>query len=458
MWMKNLVALSCLVSLAVACIAPSKANGEAFRITSQSASATGQASAFAAQADDASAIYYNAAGMTQLNRLQVSAGTNLVGGGFSFRSPSGATAHGDLNGAIAIPPPSNFYVSARLKDFGWSRMGDWGVGLGIISPFGQLTRYPDNGPFSSAATSAALPLVDIKPTLAFRFNEHLAIGVGADIYTFSNFLGEGQSEVKSTWPGGGAIPRGTPIEVNGKGTAPGFNVSLLYTPLLNEDGKPVANIGIIYRSQATLHMNGEFRVNGGLAADAKTTLVLPQIITGAFAIWPIRNRLTEWKLEFDLDCAGWKSNRNLDVHLSNGTTLPFPQQWRNSFVAHFGTEYKWLQLPLLPSWEVALRGGYLFSQTPVPDLTFNPAVPDADHHGVAIGLGATCKEGGLLFGLLPCQGIGFGSVKTQSVGIDVAYQALLYESRTITGNLNPTVNGTYHSTLHVGAVNVRVNF
>jgi long-chain fatty acid transport protein len=456
--MRHLVALLCLVCLAAALIAPGAAEGEAFRITSQSASATGQASAFAAQADDASAVYYNPAGMTQLRRLQFSAGTNLAGGGFSFRSPTGATAHGDLSGAIAMPPPSNFYVSARLKDFGMSKLEGWAVGLGILSPFGQLTRYPDNGPFSSAVTSAALPLIDIKPTVAFRFNEHLSIGVGADIYTFSNFLGDGQSEVKSTWPGGGGIPRGTPIEVNGKGTAPGFNVSLLYTPLLNGEGKPLVNIGIIYRSQATLHMNGEFRANGGLVADASTTLVLPQILTGAVAVWPVRDHFTEWKLEFDLDFAGWKSNRNLDVHLSNGSTLPFPQQWRNSFVAHFGTEYKWLQLPILPSWEVALRGGYLFSQTPVPDLTFNPAVPDADHHGVSIGLGATCKERGWFFGLLPCRGIGFNNVRTQSIGIDFAYQALLYESRTVMGNQNPTVNGTYHSTLHVGAINLRVNF
>ena len=43
-------------------------------------------------------------------------------------------------------------------------------------------------------------------------------------------------------------------------------------------------------------------------------------------------------------------------------------------------------------------------------------------------------------------------------GIDLAYQAILYEARTIAGNVNPTVNGTYRSTLHVGSLNLRVNF
>ena len=81
---------------------------------------------------------YNPAGMTQLRRLQFSAGTNLAGGGFSFRSPTGATAHGDLSSAIAIPPPSNFYVSARLKDFGFSKLEGWAVGLGISLHLGSL--------------------------------------------------------------------------------------------------------------------------------------------------------------------------------------------------------------------------------------------------------------------------------------------------------------------------------
>ena len=41
---------------------------------------------------------------------------------------------------------------------------------------------------------------------------------------------------------------------------------------------------------------------------------------------------------------------------------------------------------------------------------------------------------------------------------DLAYQAILYENRTVAGNINPTVNGTYRTTLHVGSINLRVNF
>ena len=76
--------------------------------------------------------------------------------------------------------------------------------------------------------------------------------------------------------------------------------------------------------------------------DASTNLVLPQIYTGAMAIWPVRTSEREWKLELDVEYVGWKSNRDLDVHLSYGGTIPQPQQWKSVPVVAIGTEYKWL--------------------------------------------------------------------------------------------------------------------
>jgi long-chain fatty acid transport protein len=40
----------------------------------------------------------------------------------------------------------------------------------------------------------------------------------------------------------------------------------------------------------------------------------------------------------------------------------------------------------------------------------------------------------------------------------VAYQEWLYESRTITGNINPTVNGRYHAFVHLGTVSLKFLF
>jgi long-chain fatty acid transport protein len=436
---------------------PAVVSAGSFRIYDHSASATGQASAFTAQADDASAGYYNPAGMTQLRGVQLSAGTTLIAGGFSFQNAAGTQANGDLRGSVAVPPPSNFYITANLKDLGIGSSESTAVGLAVFSPFGTLTRWPDSSPFATATTKAAFELIDIRPSIAFRPLPDLAIGLGADVYTFSGAFGEGQVERQFRWPGGLGIPAGTGMELNGRDTAAGFNASLLYTPLRNEDGKPLVNIGLIYRSQATLHLDGQLLAGGTHVADARTTFVVPQVLTGGIALWPVRNTEREWKLELDVDYTGWKSVRNLDAHLSNGLTVATPANWISGYTVMIGTEHKWLNPAPLPDWDVALRAGYWHSQKAIPDQTFNPAIPDGDNHAVSTGIGFMCREHGRFLGVIPCGGSG-KTLSPKGLGLDLAYQAILYENRTVAGNINPTVNGTYRTTLHVGSINLRVNF
>src|SRR5690242_21707678 len=64
------------------------------RIYGQGTAASGQGNAFAAQADDASAIHYNPAGMTQLRGVQLLTGSLFVGGVTTHVSPTGQTKIG----------------------------------------------------------------------------------------------------------------------------------------------------------------------------------------------------------------------------------------------------------------------------------------------------------------------------------------------------------------------------
>ena len=428
------------------------------RIQGQGTAASGMGNAFSAQADDPSALHYNPAGMTQLRGVEFMTGALLSGGTTTFTSPTGVTATGDRDGSLAWPPPTHLYLTANLKDLGIRAFGDLTAGIGMTVPFGSVTRWPNDGPFRTATTFNTLPLLDIKPTVAYRLTNDLSIGLGADIYTFSGLFGEGHVERKSVWPGGGGIPAGAQVELFGADTAAGLNASLLYTALRNPDGKPLANIGIVYRSQATLHLNGAVLANGAKVSDATATFVLPQVFTGAIAIWPVRNHEREWKLEVDVDYVGWKSVRNLDVHLANGGTIPQPLNWRSTYAVMLGTEHRWLAMESLPSWEVALRAGYTTQPTQMPDFGFDPGVPSADVHIVGTGLGLVCKERGKFLGLFTCGEVGVGVLKPKLIGLDLSYQAALYEDRTVVGNRNPTVNGTYKSVLHTGGISIRVAF
>ena len=454
LWMLRI----CMTGLCLAGLS-GMASAQVPRIQGQGAAAAGMSNAFAAQADDPSALHYNPAGMTQLQGIQLMAGALASGGSTDFTSPTGATARGDRNGSAAWPPPGHTYITANLKSLGITALGDLSIGIGLTAPFGSLTRWPNNGPFNTATIFSTLPLLDIKPTVAYKVTESLSLGLGADIYTFSGLIGEGQVEKHFISPGAPAFPlapAGSKMELSGKDTAAGFNASLLYTALRNADGKPLANIGIVYRSQATLHLSGVLLANGAKVSDADATLVLPQVITGAIAIWPVRTSEREWKLEMDVDYVGWKSVRNLDVVLANGVTIPQPQNWRSTYAVMLGTEHKWLALESLPNWEVALRGGYTNQQNQMPDLSYDPGIPSADLHVVGGGIGLLCKEQGSFLGLIQCGDLGLGPLKPKAIGLDLSLQAGLYEDRTVTGNRNPTVDGIYRTTLYNGSASIRM--
>jgi long-chain fatty acid transport protein len=447
-----LSAFFCLLAL----LYTANASAQALRFQPQGASAAGQGNAFAAQADDPSAIHFNPAGLTQVQGIQSYLGTTAMGGSIKFKGPTGIDSRGDLGDSVSTPLPSHFYLSANLGTFGITRLSSLTLGLGMISSFGSNTRYPLDGPFNTAVTSAELPLIDIKPTIAYKISKDLSVGVSADIYTFASFLGEGHVEQKQISGGALGIPVGASVELNGKGTGAGLTASLLYTPVRNGADKPIMAIGLVYRSQAVLPLSGSLLVNGAKVADASADLVLPQMVTGAIAVWPVRTSEKEWKVELDVEYVGWSLNRNLDIRLSNGATIPQPQQWNNVPVIALGTEHKWLNPQWLPHWEVAVRSGYTYTKDPVPDRTFNPATISLSAHTLSLGTGFLCKGAGRFLGVIPCSGE--SALWPKGIGLDLAYQEWFYESRTVVGNLNPTVDGTYHAFVHLGTFSLRTLF
>jgi long-chain fatty acid transport protein len=245
------------------------AYGEGFRLPYQGTAAAGQAEAFIAQADDASAMYYNSAGMTQLDGVQLYGGAHFITGQFFYTSPAGDKFEGNFRQPGAMPPPGHLYLTGNLEDLGGTALGPLTVGIGVNTPFGLGIQWPNDVPFSSVVTEATLPLLDVKPTVAYKIHDMLSIGAGADIYTFAGFIGEGQAELHNNIPGVASL------EINGTDTTAGFNVSGLITPLRNDIGKPLINFGLGYRSAATLDLKGDLLVTDQKVSDAVTTIPFP---------------------------------------------------------------------------------------------------------------------------------------------------------------------------------------
>ena len=189
---------------------------DGFRNPFQNGAANAQGNAFAAQADDASAVFYNPAGMTQLKGVQFVGGVEFVNVDTHFRNATGQKTENDLGGPFGMPPPMQFFITATPKDVGISWLGDMTLGFGLQNLFGFASRYPSNGPLQTAVTSASLPLLDLKPTLAYRFTDWLSLGVGADIFTFLPGV-VGDAEQKFVSPGLPGIPAGSRVKIDGRG-------------------------------------------------------------------------------------------------------------------------------------------------------------------------------------------------------------------------------------------------
>ncbi len=436
------------------------ARADGFRNPFQSASAAAQGAAFVVQADDPSAIHYNPAGMTQLPGVQHSAGVAFVSPNTTFRNSAGVKVDNSVSGGVVgLPPPGHLFFTWNWQEYDIGFFRRFCLGLGVESLFGFANTYPSSGPFANVITKAQLPVLDIKPTMAFKVHDMLSIGFGVDIYTFASFVGEGHAERQSIAVGNipGTAP-GDRLELTGSGTTAGINASLLVTPLRNDDGQPLLNLGFVWRSQAVLPLDGQLLANGRVVADSSSTIKFPEIYEWGIAGWPLRNREHAWKIEVDVHLVRWQTIRNFDTKLSNGVIISQPQRWDNAVTVSVGTEFSWLNLSSLPDWQIATRAGYVRSPTPVPDANFDPAVPDSDNHTFSVGAGFACHGRAKFLGLIDCHQEGTGFMIRKGLAVDLSYQYVRWDTRKVTGSPIPALNGTYKTRTHVGMMTLQVNF
>src|SRR5262245_2015810 len=145
--------------------------GNGPRLPDQDAFATARGEAFAATADNASAIYYNPAGISQLE------GWNLRGGFYgiylpmSYESPAGRTFHNKktLQGA-----PQLFGAYAPEGS-------PLSYGVGLYAPFGLGLHWAQDSGFRTLAIESSLSYLSFNPVVAWQVLPSLSVGSGITI-------------------------------------------------------------------------------------------------------------------------------------------------------------------------------------------------------------------------------------------------------------------------------------
>jgi long-chain fatty acid transport protein len=366
-----------------------------FRIDSQDAFASARGEAFAATADNASAIYYNPAGIAQLRDSNIRAGAYNIWFQSSYESPgNSAKSEGKIH-----PIPQFFYA------YGFEEI-PFSFGLGAYSPYGLSIEWPDTTPFRQTAVKGSLQYLTLNPVAAWRVTPTLSVAGGL---TWNH----GETDLRQ-----GLFPVGNPLYVPGDqvrfkadGNDVGYNLGLLWQVSSN------VSVGVAYRSSTTIKMEGDVTITSPFVnanSAAETSFPFPDNIVGGISWRPTPH----WNLEFDLDWTDWNRVNSLQVN-SAVPLPPTPLNWESSFFYEFGaTRY------FDNGWSVS--AGYIYNQNSMPNEYYNPFVADQDKHFFCLGTG----------------------YKGKHWSFDVAYQFGYGPDRTVTSVSNPGVNGTYSFISH----------
>ena len=401
------------------------ANG--MRLVSQDAFASARGEAFAATADNPAAIYYNPAGITQLEGTQIRSGIYALYFDPTFTPPAtepnaGQTYHIKKKTAAA---PSLFVTHTLVNT-------PLAFGMGIYAPYGAGLEWPDDTGFRTVGTKSELTYLRFNPVVALKILPGLSIagGVMADY---------GKINLEQ-----GTRPFYQPPNVNffhftGEGWSAGYNLGLLWQP------HEKFSLGATFRSTTAFTMDGytEFRQTPGPIvyekhdARADFTFPLTAVIGVSYRPTP------QWNFEVNADYTDWSSFGTIIIYqdgtIPNGIKQnpPFTLDWRPSWIYSGGVTCFFDN-----QWHIS--AGYLFNQNSVPDANYSPLVADVDRHFVTLGVG---RKGGRL-------------------DFDVSYQFGLGKAQTVTGSVpssaaqiqGQNADGTYDFVSHALLMTIGIRF
>ncbi len=367
--------------IAVAFSGTAAASG--FQLLEQNASGLGNAYAgSAAVADNASTIFYNPAGMTQLQSREVSVGGSFIHTSYKFNNNGSSTGSlsgdGKDGGGWGFVP--NAYMSMQVAK-------DWYVGLGIGAPFGLKTEYDNMWTGGAQSRKFDIETLNINPSVAWRVNDVVSLGFGVN---WQRLQAEYIRTVGVTNIPGVVNVAGATGTVTLAGDAWGWNAGALFNL------GPATKVGISYRSavrhnlegDSVVTSNGDPTANGtvaGLNAAGASSHVKASIKLPDTAILSATHKLND-RVEVlgDVSWTGWSTIPKVDIIRTSGalngaTAQTLDTEFRNTWRVAVGTNYQLND-------EVKLKFGLAYDQTPVPSAQHRlVSLPDNNRTWFSVG-------------------------------------------------------------------------
>ena len=423
---------------------------------------SGQGEAYAgagAVAEDASTVFFNPAGMTELNGYQTAGGLQIIAPSGTFRPSVARTAPLAGTGAASVPLTGpgnrdfgetvvvpNAYLVAPLTD-------DLRAGFGLGVPFGLVTDYGNNSWIGRYyAERTALTTVNANPSLAYKVADWLSLGAGADVMhadaQLTNAVDFGSICTNAAGAGAcslfGLAPQANDgqVSLTASDTTASWNMGAMLQPLEH------TRIGLAYRSSYNLHLGGTavfatpaaYRtLQAAIPAfggNFTTTGARANITLPATASLSLDQGLSErWTLLADVSWTQWSSFKNLIVTFSNPLQPAevIPENWHDTLRESLGLIYA-------PNDKSKLRLGVAYDPTPTKAATRTFLVPDDTRIWLSVGYNLQLME---------------------HLSLDAAYTHLFIPggSKVSLSNANQgAITGTFSSAVNVFALGLKYQF
>lgn len=375
--------------------------GSAFLIYNQDAKANGMGMAVISSIDNPSAVFYNPAMLVFQKGFGMSVGDTMIAPNTRYEDPTTGKRYYAKTETHHLPTFFAKYTHNNMS-----------FGIGVYSPFGLSTEWPQGWAGSRYSTFAELKTTYVNPVFAFKANDNFSFSFGLSYIT-------GSVTTKQTVFVAPGLPDGA-SKLAGDGDGIGYNAGVAIK--LPADYM----LSFTYRSPTEIRFNGKafFSLPPPLAstgAGASTTFTLPFIAVAGLA-----KKIGALTLEGDILYTGWSSMSSYRITFDNGTADAFVyKNWFNTPSIALGANYtvnKYFDI----------RGGYMYDKSPVPGKTLGPELPDSTRNIFTIG----------------------STFQKEAFKVNLGYQATFFNDR---NSYIQGLNGKYTNFAHVFLLNFEYN-
>ncbi|HLT05759.1 MAG TPA: outer membrane protein transport protein [Pseudomonas sp.] len=335
-------------------------------------SASGMGTSFAGRSSnvlDASTVAANPAGMSKLERREVSGGLAFIHA-LTDIEPAAGNASGTTDGDM-VPfstIPFGYYVTPINDKLHF--------GLGLYVPFAVASDYEKNFQGRYKGLHSAVEVVHLQPTISYKVNDQVSVGAGLVI---SRIYGKLTNNLTFN----SALPDAK-VDIEGDDIAYGFNAGVLV------DINDQLSWGLTYKSQIKYGLEGDTKVSDVHALtgmdtlngtyDATVDITMPESIDTSVTYrlddqWTLYGGAT-WTRWSRLDALVVK---NKDAHPAL-TELTEDLKWEDTWSFAVGASYQ-----LNPQW--VLRAGLALDESPTNDTHRTTRIPVSDRTIFSVGAG-----------------------------------------------------------------------